>query len=368
MRKNIKRKGFGVLCTALLLSVGTVFPSFAEIRQVSIDADMDNTQIPSAGQVFLPEFDIGDDDNDTITLDWGTDPNLQDPTKAVILKASLYSSSEAFNDNLRVGGKGIRRTYVDSVSVDKTKASVRLEIYPYYRLTEPEGLQVENGKLSWEAVPYAGSYEVVVGYTTKSGTEKTVRKTTKNTSINLSAYFSDDEDEGRYTDVDAAVRAIPSTATDYKYCNIAKSAFASLNGSVDVSEYEEDDVWAKVGQYQAVEDSETGNYVSGSGYYASGSGPSKGADGVWKRVKYQWQFIENGEPVKSAWRQIKGAWYHFDADGFMQTGWLEDNGAWYYLETAVGAAQGVMQTGQHEIDGSTYYFDVTSGAMGTPEA
>lgn len=374
MRKNGKIK---MALRSILLSMMFVLPlslqAKAEIRQLTMDADLEGITV-TEGVPFLPNFSLDEDD---VSLELEALPEQLDPTRAVVLKGTLYSSYEAFSDNLRVGGKGIRRTYVDNVSIDQDKASIRLELYPFYQLRTPGNLRIDGTQVRWDAVEYAGSYELVVSYTAKNGDWKQIKKRSDSETLDVRSELltAARQDSNQQTDAetlwtearsaggfDVAVRAIPSKARSNQYCNIAKSGFVSLYG-VDVSEFEEDDVWEQVGQYQAVVDSETGLYVHGSGLQGNASaGPAGTGTGIWKRVSYHWQYLIDGVVVNSSWQQIGGVWYYFNPDGYMATGWLQDQGQWYYLEPKVGATQGIMTTGEREIDGVRYYF-AGDGAM-----
>lgn len=68
----------------------------------------------------------------------------------------------------------------------------------------------------------------------------------------------------------------------------------------------------------------------------------------------EWQYIEDGEPVRDEWRYIDGRWYVFDAAGRMiHDSWHLDSGVYYYVGT-----DGGMLSGQWlDYRGDWYYLD-----------
>ncbi len=436
----MKKRGFrfGQLTagTALLcaLSATTALPAFANIKSLEINADTDNVDGYTAGQAFLPKLTLEDEDEDMLTLSADT-AELRDanPTVPYTVKFTLHADDDVLDDDLRIRGTGIRQTYVDYVSVDNTEAAGRLLIYPFYQLTAPEGLTADYAakKLRWQAVQYAGDYEVVLTYTQKSGSQKTVHRHTKNTELNISdvlslsssgtvsasvralpteeaGYVKAEVKDGtaswepfssaeqyklkiQWTDaqgrshkqeetvtgtsknvsayvnssdkkeVTVTVRAIPKQ-NDAKYYNIAVSEWASAgDGAADTSDYDTDDVWEMLADYQAVVD---GNFAAASNAYTglSGSTPDAGG-GTWQRSGWRWKYLLNGTACNQGWKQIGSSWYYFDADGYMHTGWLQDGGKWYYLESRVGSSCGVMVTGSREINGKSYSFGSDGSCM-----
>lgn len=347
--KKGNRRNFAA-AAGMMMSLLAALPAAAEIRQLNLVADPSLTA-PEAGIPFIPDFQADEE----VRLQWKGIPELGDPTKPIVLQAYLYSEGEEFSDRLRVGGKGIRRTYVDLISPDHQKAAIRLELYPFYRLKEAEGLCFDGETAHWNPVAYADRYEILIRYQENNGREKIIRKTVRSTEVNLLSYAGKEE-------FDFALRALPSSDRTDQYCNLAAGSFVSWNG-MGTEMYEEESVWEQVGQYQAVEDRETGAYIHGSGYMSRGSeGPGAQADGVWKRIGYQWQFLEEGKPLQSCWKQILGSWYYFGEDGMMATGWLHIDGKWYYMEPEVGRSQGIMTKGKRVIDGQEWEFE-ENGAL-----
>lgn len=82
-------------------------------------------------------------------------------------------------------------------------------------------------------------------------------------------------------------------------------------------------------------------------------------DGWVKQENGKWQFIQNGEAVKSSWAKVDSKWYLFDQNGDMLTGWQYVGGKWYFLNNS-----GDMATGWVKDNGTWYYLNA-SGAMAT---
>ncbi len=412
---------------AVLLAV----PAFANVKHLEINADLDNINEPAAGECFLPEFELDDEDEDRISYikEDTSDMARENPTVPVTVNVTITSDEEELDDDLTFSGSGIRSTYVDYVSVDNTEAHARLQVYPLYQLVTPT--PVISGKtLTWNAVPYAGKYEIVITETKKNGAEETYHRFTTGTSYSLGSnsdtasigaavralptsdagylnanisaegVASWDNMDGiqnyrvtiKYTDnagkehkvqktvngrntldvlayknsaqagtFKVTVRGIPAL-NDEKYYNIAISAFGTAGGNVDTSEYDVDDVWEFLSDYDAVTDGYmAGNVAAGTGSLTKPAGASVG---TWKRVTYRWQYLISGVPYQAGWLQIGAAWYYFTPDGYMATGWIQDKGRWYYLETKVGATTGVMQAnGTKTIDGAVYSFDASGACL-----
>lgn len=74
----------------------------------------------------------------------------------------------------------------------------------------------------------------------------------------------------------------------------------------------------------------------------------------WSNAGGDWQYLEDGEPVRDEWRYIDGRWYVFDAAGRMiHDSWHLDGGTYYYVGT-----DGGMLSGQWlDYRGDWYYLD-----------
>ena len=434
--KNNRRTlaGASALAAAAIISAASAVPAFAATKFIDINVDLDNIPEHSAGEAFMPEFEV---EQDGISIDFGDAPeSTASPLIPYTCNIKIVSDSENLDDDLQIRGTGIRATYVDYV--DDSEASARLQVYPFYRLIAPQPtVDYGSKKASWAEVPYAGKYEYVISYETKSGAEKTVHGTTKQCYVNIGNYTSldaggkvgiavralstseeayvkaevDDNGVARWEGMEWAnryrvrisyknaagtttkheftvegtsmdvqgyknsaqgreftvtVRAIPKTESS-KYYNIALSEFGTAGDrNVDTSDYDVDNPWELLADYQAVVEGDFASNIStsaGAGVAGYMTGPSSNNDGTWNRVAYRWQYLVGGTPYNAGWKQISGAWYYFDADGFAHTGWLTDtDGKMYYLESRVGAAYGQMYTGTHTINAKEYTFG-TDGAL-----
>jgi hypothetical protein len=74
----------------------------------------------------------------------------------------------------------------------------------------------------------------------------------------------------------------------------------------------------------------------------------------WSHEGGDWQYLEDGEPVRDEWRHIDGRWYVFDAAGRMiHDSWHLDGEIYYYL-----GGDGGMLSGQWlDYRGDWYYLD-----------
>lgn len=429
----MKNKGKKAAVLSLTLAVLLSFPAFASKKSIEINVDHDAIDSPGAGISFFPGFEIEDADENDLTFESdASDVRDADPTVPFTLRFRLHSEDEDLDEDLKVFGTGARKTYVDYVTLDGSEARGRLMIYPFYQLTTPQvSIDYAKKKLTWNAVPYAGNYEVVVSRKNKNGeekithyrTDKTERsiateinssedgtvaaavralatteegyekatvdasgtahwdvisgcenyrvrieytnsagrkmkheETVNGTSKNVSVYVSSAKAGGN--DLSISVRAVPKL-NDSKYFNIAPSDFgyAVQNGwQPDTSDYEIDDVWEFIGDYEAVVD---GNFA---GAVTRNSSLPTGADGTWQRSGWRWSYLVDGTAFNAGWKKVGGSWYYFDPDGYMHTGWLTDQGRKYYLNTSVGANCGVMLTGEQNIAGTSYHFG-TDGAL-----
>ena len=74
----------------------------------------------------------------------------------------------------------------------------------------------------------------------------------------------------------------------------------------------------------------------------------------WSHEGGDWQYLEDGEPVRDEWRYIDGRWYVFDAAGRMiHDSWHLDGDTYYY----VGADGGMLSGQWLDYRGDWYYLD-----------
>lgn len=79
----------------------------------------------------------------------------------------------------------------------------------------------------------------------------------------------------------------------------------------------------------------------------------------WSREGGDWQYLEDGEPVRDEWRHIDGRWYVFDAAGRMvASSWHLDGDTYYYL-----GEDGGMLSGQWLLYHDNWYYLGRDGAM-----
>ena len=222
----------------------------------------------------------------------------------------------------------------------------------YQTLTLANG-GIVNGIAKWEALTeFANQYEVKISYTLNNGQKKTTRYTTSETQKDVSAYVNSAENNSLVV----TVRAMPKQ-NDAAYYNIATSDWGRAGSyNADTSDYEIDDKWSFLSNYQATVEGDFATKLRSSGSRFGTTASTGSQDGSWKRVSYHWQYLVNGAPFNQGWRQVNGSWYYFDADGYMHTGWLQWNGHWYYLESKVGSTCGTMITGTKDINGTSYSF------------
>ena len=222
----------------------------------------------------------------------------------------------------------------------------------YQTLTLANG-GIVNGIAKWDALTeFANQYEVKISYTLNNGQKKTTRSTTSETQKDVSAYVN----SAANNSLVVTVRAMPKQ-NDAAYYNIATSDWGRAGSyQADTSDYEIDDKWSFLSNYQATVEGDFATKLRSSGSRFGTTASTGSHDGSWKRVSYHWQYLVNGAPFNQGWRQVNGSWYYFDADGYMHTGWLEWNDHWYYLESKIGSTCGTMITGTKDINGVTYSF------------
>ncbi|NWO20485.1 hypothetical protein HW273_00910 [Oribacterium sp. oral taxon 102] len=209
---------------------------------------------------------------------------------------------------------------------------------------ERAALDTKSGTAGWTAYDGAESYRMLVKWTDQNGREQKHEETVKGTSRDVSSYVRQDRNHSPKV----LVRAVPKQ-NDAKYYNIAVSDWARL-GSADTSDYEIDDVWELLADYQGVTE---GAFASLS--RNAGGSPNDGG-GSWQREGYRFRYLMNGTAYNGGWKKLGGSWYYFDADGFMHTGWLTLDGRRYYFSEEIGAKNGSMLTGEQSIKGQSYRF------------
>lgn len=179
------------------------------------------------------------------------------------------------------------------------------------------------GKANWEAVPYAGAYELKL---TRDG--QLVQGVEK---VNATTYdfYPLMTQAGKYQ---FRVRAIAKDSEELGYVASGDWVYS------DDQEIGYDEIYG------------SGNSGGTSGMTPSSIGWVKTSDGWWYRNT-------DGSYPKDGWQNIGGAWYLFDYDGYMLTGWQLRDGKYYYLDI-----NGVMQTGWFQ-DNRKWYYLADDGSM-----
>jgi hypothetical protein len=165
----MKKQLFAFTAALGAMSILTAVPAFAMIRNLEINADLDNITEPSEhGVCFYPDYEVEEDEDVSVVFGTPQVINNGNPMYPATIPVVIHSDNEALDDDLKISGTGIRSTYIDSVSVDNAEASGRLQVYPLYILMDANPvLNTAAGTASWNSVPYAGKYEVLISYPKK---------------------------------------------------------------------------------------------------------------------------------------------------------------------------------------------------------
>ena len=408
MKKTFMKIGFCAL-TGMLLALSSI-PSYAIVRHIDLEADLDNIPEHSAGEAFLPEY-ILSDDNDDISIDFGNLPETTvNPTIPYNYEITVHSDSEALDEDLEIRGTGIRATYVDYVSEDNAEAVGRLQVYPFYRLPAPAPVIDYGSKTAdWAAVPYAGKYEYLISYTTKNGDEKLKHGTTKQTYVSVASELAADADGV----IGVAVRALATEEEGYAAAKI-------VNGTA----FWEDMDWADKyrvriaftnlsGKTVSQEKTVTGNSLSVQNYITSSADGAVrvtvraipgGNDHAYYNIALSefgfagtsvdtgdyevddpWEFLSDYTAVvdgnfasrvptgassgqtgissgpaggNGSWKRVTYRWQYLINGVPFNGGWLKIGNAWYYF-----GSDGYMYTGWlADTDGRTYYLETKVGS------
>lgn len=222
---------------------------------------------------------------------------------------------------------------------------------------ERASLDRTSGEASWSGFGGAESYRVQVRWTDRNGKEQKREETVKGSSKNVSTYIRADKDGNPRV----LVRAVPKS-NDSRFYNIAISDWSrGGTGIADTSDYEIDDIWEMLSDYQGVTD---GAFASLRNQGSSFGSPTGSENGYWNRVGYRWQYVVEGGAYNLGWKKLNNDWYYFDSDGFMHTGWLTLGEKRYYLTETIGAETGIMVTGNQSIKGQSYLFDESGELVG----
>lgn len=200
------------------------------------------------------------------------------------------------------------------------------------------------GKASWEAVPYAGAYELKL---TRDGVE--IFSVPK---VNATAYdfYPVMTQPGRYQ---YRVRAIPKTSEEQTYIKNGDWVYSE---ELDITDDEVSGITGSNHNNTNITPAQIGWTRDGEGWWY------RNADGTypvnsWAAINGQWYLFDYNGYMLTGWQIKEGKYYFLDSNGAMQTGWLEDNKGWYFLGN-----DGAMQTGWLTIGGVNYFFDA-DGSM-----
>lgn len=323
------------------------------IRQTYVDSvSVDNTE--AFGRLLIypfyrlpqPENVVVDYENKKIS--WTEVPHAGDYEVAI--------SCTKKNGDLKTIRKRTKNTSIGVGSEITASSTGTLAVSVRALATEEEGYvtaDIVNGTARWDAFSSAEKYRVCIQWNDLDGKIHKKEETTEKTSKDVSAYLNSVSKRN----VTVKVRAIPRL-NESKYYNIAVSEWtAAGDGAADTSDYDTDNVWEMMAEYEAVVD---GNF---SKVITPNERDAAKKETAWKQCGWKWQYVENRENVHDGWRKIDSSWYYFDADGFMHTGWLYDNGQWYYMESRAGAECGKMVVGIRRINGKEYSFDTNGTCL-----
>lgn len=324
------------------------------IRQTYVDAvSVDNMQAWGRLLVYpfyrLPQPENVMVDYENGKISWSEVPYAGDYEVVI-----SYSKKNGDTKTVR---KRTKNTSIGAGNEISASSSGTISVSIRALATEEEGYvtaEIVNGVARWDAFSSAERYRVCIQWNDADGKLHKKEETSNKTSKDVSGYLNTVDKKN----VTVKVRAIPRQ-NESKYYNIAVSEWAEGgNGAADTADYDVDDIWEMMAEYEAVVD---GNFSKVMKPNAENGAERESA---WKKTGWKWQYISDGEPAHEGWKEIDGSWYYFDADGYMHQGWLQDGGNRYYLESRAGADCGKMVVGTRRINGKEYLFD-TNGACQT---
>ena len=387
-------------------------PVSAMTRHIDLEADLDNIPEHNAGEAFLPDYVLMDDDEGQISVDMEAGPEVTaSPIVPYSLRIRIHSDNGSLDEDLVIRGNGIRSTSVEYVSEDNEEAEGRLLVYPFYRLPAPQpSADLSGGFVSWPEVPYAGKYEYLISYTDKNGDTKQKHGTTKQTSVSIASEISASasgqfgfavralatEEEG-YTE--AVIRDGTAYWDDMNWADKyrVRIAFTSLGGksakqektvtgtSLDVQSYIDSsaDHAVKV-TVRAVPRSNDHAYYN-IALSEFGFAGNEAVDTSDLEVDDPWEFLADYSAVSDGssyasyvptgassgvtgvnggaagggtWKRITWKWQYLMNGVPYSSGWIRIGDAWYYFDP-----DGFMHTGWlTDTDGKQYYLETKVGS------
>ena len=291
--------GFKISIAALLIVFTANLSVYAASRKAitSISLSIDAEIMPGT-DIGSEEIDI-DTKSDRYSVDdylvlnngstWESDmvPEIQ---------VTLTASDDSYFKSIPKSKIGIRGDgEVTKGSIKDSSSTMLLTIqFPSLKTAVPE---VENIQLSdrgiatWDAVPNAGSYEILFY---KNGKAAITPVESKTNVFNCRERLGKGKGGATYN---LKVRAVN------QHDETSKGKWGESN-SIFVSEEDAE----KFRQY-----------------------PDGGA-GSWKQSEdgRYWYKREDGTYPKNEWQELAGGWYFFDEAGYMKTGWIDWKGKSYY--------------------------------------
>ncbi len=208
-----------------------------------------------------------------------------------------------------------------------------------------EWLGYPLGKASWEAVPYAGAYELKL---TRDG--QLVQGVEK---VNATTYdfYPLMTQAGKYQ---FRVRGIAKDSEELGYVASGDWVYS------DEQDIDYDEIYDpnNSGEKSNMTPSSVGWVKTSDGWWyrnVDGSYPKNG----WQNIGGAWYLFDYDGYMLTGWQLRDGKYYYLDSNGAMQTGWFQDNRKWFYL-----AGDGSMQKGWLTLGASRYYLD-DDGSMHT---
>lgn len=265
--------------------------------------------------------------------EWGETKEAWEPGDEPKLKIEVHARSGYYFNKVSgaakviVNGaeyKSVKKQNEDEtlvVTVELSPAAGDLEI-----TDNAEWLGYPLGKATWDAVDYAGAYEL------KLTRDNQIIFSVEKVSANSYDFYPQMTKSGTYQ---FRVRAVPKNTDEEKYLTASDWVYS------DTLEIEEDEV------------AEFGTNTNG-----GNNGPNATIDAIspdnigWVNDSVGWWYRNaDGSYTKNSWQHIDNKWYLFGYDGYMLTGWQNKNGGTYYL-----GSNGDMQTGWIQDDREWYYF------------
>ena len=404
-------KKIALLAVSALMSMSMGIAAFAATKYIDIEVDTDNIPEHNAGEAFVPEFKLSDEnDLDNISIEFENQPEANvNPTVPFTYNIKIHADDNSLDEDLAIRATGARYAYVDYVSADGSDAEGRLQVYPYYRLITPTVTIDKTAKTaSWNEVPYAGKYEYVITYTNKNGTTKTVHGTTKQTSKSIASELSSDADgeigfavralatdEDGYTDAKVgsdgkAYWDSMDWANQYKICikytntsgKEVKTYHTVTGTSYNVNSYisSSKDKTVKVTVRGIPQTGDKSYYNIAVSEFGTAGGETAETDDY--EVDDIWAFMGDYSSVKdnnfaksvtnsansgsnaagvtgtdSNWKRVTYKWQYMVNGSPYNAGWLQISGAWYYFD-----ADGYMHTGWLTDGGRRYYLESKVGS------